>query len=62
MAYTSRELAKEAGVSMSRIRQLCISGVLRGQKFGHVWLISDEDAKRWLVQRRKHVETLVKGE
>jgi phage terminase Nu1 subunit (DNA packaging protein) len=62
MPYTTRQLAKEAGVSMSRIRQLCISGVLHGQKFGHVWLISDEVAKRWLAERQREVEPPENGE
>jgi len=52
MPYTTRQLAKEAGVSMARIRQLCISGELKCEKFGPVWLIPDEEAERWLTERQ----------
>jgi len=52
MAYTTRQLAEAAGVTMSRIRQLCISGELRCEKFGHVWLIPDDEAERFLADRK----------
>jgi hypothetical protein len=51
MPYTTRQLAAEAGVSMAWIRQLCTEGVLPSQKFGHVWLISDEAGEEWLRVR-----------
>lgn len=51
MPYTTRQLAAKAGVSMAWIRQLCTEGVLPSQKFGHVWLISEEAAEQWLRAR-----------
>lgn len=39
---TVAEAAKELGVNNSRVRQLCIAGELRAQKFGRDWMVSKE--------------------
>ena len=49
---TSAELAAEAGVDPSRIRQLLISGEIQGYKRASVWFIPDEEARRFLDDRR----------
>lgn len=50
-AYTTGELAKLAGVSQARIRQLCIVGKIAATKFGRDWRISRSEAQRWLDGR-----------
>ena len=54
--YTTVELAKEAGVNDSYIRQLLIAGKIDGHKLGTVWLISAEEGRRWLASRRERWE------
>ena len=52
--WTVTELAKEAGVTDSRIRQLLIEDkYLHGRKAGGWWLISDNEAKRFLDDRKQ---------
>lgn len=50
--WTTSELAAEAGVDQSRIRQLLLSGGLRGYKRAKTWFIPDEEALRYLRDRR----------
>ena len=51
--WTVRELADEAGITDSRIRQLLIEGKkLKGRKAGWTWIIPEEEARRWLRNRR----------
>jgi len=51
--WTTDELAAEAGVNKSRIRQLCISGRFPGAfKFGNSWAIPDDAAQVWLKADR----------
>jgi excisionase family DNA binding protein len=49
--WTTGELAAEAGVDSSRIRQLLIEGRIKGYKVGRDWLVSDSEARRWLESR-----------
>ena len=52
--WTVTELAKAAGVSDARIRQLLIEGRdLKGRKAGTLWIIPDSEARRFLNDRRK---------
>lgn len=51
---TSRELAQEAGLTVSYIRRLLRNGIIKGEKpGGRDWLISDDEAKRWLEEKRQ---------
>lgn len=50
--WTVKELAEEAGLKPSRIRQLLIEGKIQGHKRGPIWLIPDSEARRWLENRR----------
>jgi excisionase family DNA binding protein len=51
--WTTRELADQAGVDPSRIRQLLLSKRLTGYKRGRDWLIPDSEARRWLEIRKQ---------
>lgn len=63
--WTSVELGKMAGVTPSRIRQLCIAGRLPGAvKVGRDWLVPDDVAQVWLKHdrdRRRSVATKEAG-
>jgi hypothetical protein len=50
--YTVKELAKEAGVNPSRIRQLLGEGTLKGAKRAGAWFIPADVARAWLASRR----------
>jgi len=50
--WTTSELAARADVSQAYIRQMLLSGRLRGAKRGRDWLIPDEEAQRWLANRK----------
>ena len=52
--WTVTELAREAGVTDSRVRQLLIENKsLKGRKAGTLWIIPDDEAKKWLRERRE---------
>jgi hypothetical protein len=51
MAWTTKMLAERASVSTGFIRQELIAGKIKGEKIGRDWIISDEEAKRWLRER-----------
>ena len=51
--WTAKELAAEAKVGASWIRQLLIAGDLRGYKRAGAWFIPDAEARRWLEARRR---------
>jgi len=50
--YTTKTLAKAAGVSDAYIRQLCIAGKLQAHKLGRDWLIPFTEGIRWLEERQ----------
>lgn len=54
--YSTQELAREANVSDAYIRRLLIDGKLAGQKLGPVWMISVEEGRRFLTQKRARWE------
>jgi hypothetical protein len=49
--WTAQQLAKRASVSDAHIRRLLIAGEIEGEKFGHIWSVSDDEAARWLGER-----------
>ncbi len=54
VGWTTEEVAEQAGVNPSRIRQLLIEGVLKGFKRGQrQWIIPHDEATRWLVEYKK---------
>ena len=50
---TVQELAKKAGLSNGRIRQLCINGILDAKKNGHAWMIAQDSALKWMNTARR---------
>ena len=50
---SAKELAKRAGLDDSRIRQLLISGEIKGHKIAGAWLVPAAEAERWLQTRQK---------
>lgn len=49
---TAKELAKAAGVSAQRIRQILAKGNIQGAyKFGYTWVIPRAAADLWLASR-----------
>ena len=48
---TTREVAKELGLSVQRVKQLIYAGRLPAEKLGRDWMIQGEDLK--LVEDRK---------
>lgn len=50
--WTAAELAEACGVGSSRIRQLLLSGQIAGIKVAGVWLIDNDEARRWLEQKK----------
>jgi hypothetical protein len=54
MGYvTTGAAAKILGVEDSRIRQLLLSGTLRGKKFGHVWMVEQKSIDKYAKSNRK---------
>ena len=51
--WTTEELAAEAKLNPSRIRQLLLSGEIRGVKRAGIWFIPDDEARRWLDKRNE---------
>jgi hypothetical protein len=50
--WTVPELAKVAGVTDARIRQLLLGGRLAGFKHGPMWVITNHEAQRYLKSRQ----------
>jgi len=47
--WTTKELAKEAGLTQAYVRQDILAGRLQAEKRGRDWFISDKEARRWLA-------------
>lgn len=47
----SVELAEKSGLTDAHIRRLLIAGKIAGQKIGRTWLISTEEAQRFINER-----------
>jgi hypothetical protein len=54
--WMAKDLAGAAGLDPSRIRQLLLAGKIRGEKVGQIWVVSNQEAKRWLRSRGIEVE------
>ena len=53
MDLTTTELAEKAGVSLSYVGKEIRTGRLKARKAGYVWLVSQEDAEKWLNNPRR---------
>ena len=49
--YTVKQLAREAGVSVSWIHELISRGDIKAERLGWMYTISKAEALRWLSQR-----------
>jgi excisionase family DNA binding protein len=47
---SSHEAAKMLDVHRSRVRQLCRSGKLKGNKVGRDWIINVDEIKKYILQ------------
>ena len=57
MAVTPSELAERANTTTRYVQQLCRQGRIKATKpGGRDWLIPDEEAERWLRERRKRLK------
>lgn len=58
--WTVQKLARAAGLTDGRIRQLLIDGTIQGEKYGSetggIWIIDSEEAARFLESRREKHE------
>jgi len=50
---TTEEAARIIGVTRSQVRYLLHKGVLKGQRFGYMWMVDKESAERYAVSDRK---------
>ena len=56
MVWTTERLSKEAGVTSRHIRRLISDGVIQAEKAGRDWIILDDEARRFLDERRAKAE------
>jgi excisionase family DNA binding protein len=54
--YSVREAATKLGISDSHCRRLVESGVIKGKKLGHDWLVLSLDYKRKRKPKRKEIK------
>lgn len=54
--YTTQELAAAVNLSDAHVRRLLIAGKLAGTKLGRDWLISAEEGRRFIQERRSRWE------
>ena len=45
--YTTREVAERLGVTVDWVQRLIRNQTLRAERFGHIWLISEENLERF---------------
>lgn len=50
--WSTQEIASAVGVDESNIRRALIDGRLAGFKVGRAWLVTDEEAKRFIAERQ----------
>ena len=51
MFWTTATLSEVTGLTQRHIARLCKSGAIKAQSVGNMWLIDDEDAKRFVAER-----------
>lgn len=50
--WTTVRLAEATGLTSDYVRQLLNQGVIKGEKVGRDWLVSDSEARRWMASRK----------
>lgn len=51
--WTTTQLAEAANVSTAYLRRIMIEGRLKGEKLGHIWTISNDEAQKFLNRKDK---------
>ena len=51
MLWSTSKLAEASGLTQRHVSRLVSKGEIEGQKVGHDWIISDEEAHRFLKER-----------
>lgn len=49
--WTTGQLAEASKLHQAHVRKLLERGVIKGQKYGHIWLVVEGEAQRWLKSR-----------
>ena len=52
MSWTTGQLAKAAGVTERYIRRIVREQKIKAERFGRAWMIADDEAQRYLQQRK----------
>ncbi len=50
---TTGEASQLSGLSGGYLRRLLAKGLIRGKRFGHVWLVSKTSLEKYIVIERK---------
>lgn len=50
---TTREAAEIIKVTVHQVRYLLHKGMLKGRRFGHVWMVDKKSAKKYAVSDRR---------
>ena len=53
MLWTTAQLAEATGLTVRHIGRLAKSGKIQAQNVGNRWLIDDEEAQRFIAERKK---------
>ncbi|MFP4395538.1 MAG: helix-turn-helix domain-containing protein [Anaerolineales bacterium] len=51
MLWSTAELAEKSGLTSRQIRNLINAGKIEAQNVGRNWVVSDEEARRFLKER-----------
>lgn len=65
MGLTSKQVADYLGfANASRVRQLCLTGVLKGERVGRDWMIDEAEVKKYAEHKKaaKPVEAVAAPE
>lgn len=57
MLWTTAKLAEATKLTPRHVARLVKSGAIKGQKAGHDWIVSDEDAQKFIDERKQVAET-----
>lgn len=54
MVWTVSEIAEATGLTQRHVSRLVRTGVIKGEHKSVGWLIDDEEAKRFVQERKEH--------
>jgi len=58
MVWTASRLSQEAGLTRQHITRLLRTGKIKGEKLTSGWIINDEDAKKFLDEKKKQLQSV----